>query len=380
MEFRNLHEQYRHLKSDIDAAIQAALTSCRYISGSQVAELEERLADYAGVKHCVTCANGTDALVVALMTLGIGPGDAVFVPDFTFFASAEAPAFLGATAVFADVRADTYNLDPDSLERAIEQVKRDGQLRPAAVIAVDLFGQTADYAAIRRIAESHGIPVIEDAAQAFGAEHQGRRACSFGDISTTSFFPAKPLGCYGDGGAIFTDSDMYAEVIRSICVHGKGSDKYHNIRIGMNSRLDTIQAGILLVKLKAFREFEMESVQKAARLYDKLLPAGLKRPLVLDGSLSSWAQYTIRLDGEEQRDRLAEYLRQFDIPSMVYYPVPLHEQPALSEKCGKDDTPVTETLCRQVLSLPIGPYASSDEVRYVCDKVKEFICCVSNNP
>ncbi len=373
IEFRDLKAQYQALRPEIDAAIQSVLTDGHYISGSQVALLEKKLADYAGVKHCITCANGTDALVAALMTLGIGPGDAVFVPDFTFFASAEAPAFLGAAPVFTDVNADTYNLDPNSLEQAVEQVKRDGQLRPAAVIAVDLFGQIADYDAIRRIAEKYGMPVIEDAAQAFGAECQGRKACSFGDISTTSFFPAKPLGCYGDGGAIFTDNDKYAEVIRSICVHGKGSDKYHNVRIGMNSRLDTIQAAILLVKLKAFREFELESVQKAAGLYDKLLPAGLKRPVIPDGHLSSWAQYTIRLDNEERRDRLAGYLRQFDIPSMVYYPVPLHMQPGFYGKCQKTDTPVTEGVCRQVLSLPVGPYTSQESVTYICKKMEEFM-------
>ena len=373
MDFRNLKAQYQHLRPELDAAVQEVLLGAHYISGSPIAELEEKLAEYVGVKHCITCANGTDALTAALMSLGVGPGDAVFVPDFTFFATAEAPAFLGAAPVFIDIDPDTYNMDPDILRRGIELVIREGRLRPAAVIAVDLFGLTADYTAVRRVAEEYGLYLIEDGAQAFGAEYQGRRACSFGDISTTSFFPAKPLGCYGDGGAVFTDNDQYAEAVRSICVHGKGSDKYHNVRIGMNSRLDTLQAAVLLVKLKAFCEFELDRVQETAGLYDKLLPAGLAKPVIPEGSRSSWAQYTIRLADEEQRDRLKTALKQWDIPSMVYYPVPLHEQPAFSGSCRKGDTCVTEEVCGQVLSLPMGPYASRDEVLYVCAKVEEFM-------
>ena len=257
MDFRNLKAQYQNLRPELDAAVQEVLLGAHYISGSSVAELEEKLAEYVGVKHCITCANGTDALTAALMSLGVGPGDAVFVPDFTFFATAEAPAFLGAAPVFIDIDPGTYNMDPDSLRRGIELVIREGRTRPAAVIAVDLFGLAADYTAVRRVAEEYDLYLIEDGAQAFGAEYQGRRACGFGDISTTSFFPAKPLGCYGDGGAVFTDNDQYAETVRSICVHGKGSDKYHNVRIGMNSRLDTHQAAVLQVKLKELCEFEL---------------------------------------------------------------------------------------------------------------------------
>ena len=248
MEFRDLKKQYAALKNDIDHQIDEVIASSRFIGGSKVSELEEKLAAYVGVKHCVTCGNGTDALELALMAWGIGEGDAVFVPDFTFFSSGEVVAILGATPVFVDVDEDTFNMDAASLEKAITGVVADGKLRPSVVVPVDLFGLPANFPEIRKVADKYGLKILEDGAQGFGGEINGQKACSFGDISTTSFFPAKPLGCYGDGGAIFTNDDEAAELIRSYCVHGKGKMKYDNVRIGMNSRLDSIQAGILLPK------------------------------------------------------------------------------------------------------------------------------------
>ncbi|MDU5603864.1 MAG: DegT/DnrJ/EryC1/StrS family aminotransferase, partial [Mogibacterium sp.] len=257
MEFRDLKKQYAALKNDIDHQIDEVIASSRFIGGSKVSELEEKLAAYVGVKHCVTCGNGTDALELALMAWGIGEGDAVFVPDFTFFSSGEVVAILGATPVFVDVDEDTFNMDAASLEKAITGVVADGKLRPSVVVPVDLFGLPANFPEIRKVADKYGLKILEDGAQGFGGEINGQKACSFGDISTTSFFPAKPLGCYGDGGAIFTNDDEAAELIRSYCVHGKGKMKYDNVRIGMNSRLDSIQAGILLPKLAAFAEYEV---------------------------------------------------------------------------------------------------------------------------
>ena len=264
MQFRDLKAQYTALKAEIDAAMQKVAADGNFISGAQVAELETALAEYVGVKHCVTCGNGTDALTMVLMGWNLGPGDAVFVPDFTFFASGEVVSFEGATPVFVDVDADTFNLDPAKLEEAILAVKADGKLTPKATVAVDLFCLPANYRAIKPIAEKYGLLLLEDGAQGFGGSMDGRRSCSFGDASTTSFFPAKPLGCYGDGGAIFTDDDALAGYLRSIRVHGKGSFKYDNVRIGMNSRLDTLQAAILHPKFRAFREYELEAVNRAA--------------------------------------------------------------------------------------------------------------------
>ena len=294
MEFRDLKKQYAVLKNDIDRHIDEVIASSRFIGGSKVSELEEKLAAYVGTKHCVTCANGTDALELALMAWGIGKGDAVFVPDFTFFSSGEIVAILGATPVFVDVDEDTFNMNSVSLEKAINEVIADGELKPRVVIPVDLFGLPANFVKLRKIANKYGLKILEDGAQGFGGEIDGKRACSFGDISTTSFFPAKPLGCYGDGGAIFTDDDEAAELIRSYCVHGKGKMKYDNVRIGMNSRLDAIQAGILLPKLAAFAEYEIKDVNAAAAKYTELLKGMVTTPVIPEGFLSSWAQYTIK--------------------------------------------------------------------------------------
>ena len=301
MQFRDLKRQYQNLKSQIDVAIAEVLTSANFISGQKVKELEHQLAEYVGVKHCISCANGTDALEIALMAMDIKQGDAVFVPDFTFFASAEAPAHLGATPVFVDINPVTYNICAKSLENAIQKVLKEGVLVPRVIVAVDLFGLTADYKELQKIADTYGLLILEDGAQGFGAEYFGKKACSFGNISTTSFFPAKPLGCYGDGGAIFTDNDEYASLIRSYCVHGKGVDKYHNARIGMNSRLDTLQAAVLLEKLKAFKDYELDAVNRAAVVYTEQLEELVLVPVIPKGHRSSWAQYTIRTKNEAER-------------------------------------------------------------------------------
>lgn len=374
MQFRDLQKQYQVLKKDIDEKMQCVLTKANYISGNEVKELEQQLADYVGVKHCITCANGTDALSLALMAWNIGPEDAVFVPDFTFFASGETVSFEGATPIFVDVEEDTFNMNPVSLQEAIEKVLAEGKLNPKAVVSVDLFGQPADYDRILPIVRKYGMKLLEDGAQGFGGDIRGRKACSFGDISTTSFFPAKPLGCYGDGGAIFTDDDEAAALIRSLCIHGKGEDKYDNVRIGVNSRLDTLQAAVLQVKLKAFAEYELRDVNRVAARYTELLQGIVKTPTVQDGFLSSWAQYSILLENREQRDSLQAYLKEQGIPSMIYYPKPMHVQKAFAGiDCVKTDLRVTENLCDRVLALPIHPYLDEVEQDAVVKAVRAFV-------
>ena len=335
-----------------------------FIGGQPVRDLEDELADYVGVRNCITCGNGTDALLLALLAWDIGPGDAVFIPDFTFFSSGEVAGNVGATPVFVDVDESSFNIDPERLEEAIVAIEEEGVFTPRVVVAVDLFGLPADYPKICEICKRHGILLLEDGAQGFGGSIGGKRACSFGDISTTSFFPAKPLGCYGDGGAVFTDDDDLAELVRSYAVHGKGSMKYDNVRIGMNSRLDTIQAAVLQVKLRAFENNEIGDVNRVADWYDKALAdAELVLPQRFDGFTSSWAQYTVQLPEGYDRDALQIALRQLGIPSMVYYPKPMHEQKAFSTTYRVfGGCPVTERLCRRVLSLPMGPYVTETDV------------------
>ena len=376
MQFRDLKKQYEVLKNDIDAGISEVLTSAKFISGPQVKELEQKLAEYVGVKHCITCANGTDAITLAMMTWGVKEGDAVFVPDFTFFSSGECPAFEGATPIYVDVDQRTFNLDAVKLEEAILKVKTEGKYTPKAVVAVDLFGLPADYKAIKPVCEKYGLLLMEDAAQGFGGSIDGKMACSFGDISTTSFFPAKPLGCYGDGGAIFTDNDEWAEYLRSICVHGKSAnDKYNNVRIGMNSRLDTLQAAVLLPKLRAFADYELDDVNKAASWYDEALKdTCLTLPLIPEGFRSSWAQYTVQLPEGVVRSDLQAALKAEDIPTMVYYPKPMHLQGAFEGTDSSDaDCPVTECLCKTVLSLPMHPYLRKEDVVTVAEMLKKYL-------
>jgi len=374
MQFRDLKKQYEVLKDRINPAIEQVMLDSNFISGRQVAELENALAEYVGVKHCITCANGTDALSLALEAWNVGPGDAIFVPDFTFFASGETVAFEGATPVFVDILEDTFNMNPDSLEKAIRTVEGEGKLVPKAVIVVDLFGQPADYDRIGPIAKAHNMLILEDGAQGFGGDIRGKRACSFGDIATTSFFPAKPLGCYGDGGAIFTDNDKWAELIKSLRIHGKGSDKYDNVRIGMNSRLDTIQAAILQVKLEAFKTYELNDVNKVAGRYSELLKDIVKIPTVPEGFRSSWAQYSILLHDKSERDGLQAFLKEKDIPSMIYYPKGMHKQTAFEGfDCAKTDLSVTDDVCDRVLALPLHPYLDEPAQNKVADAIRKYL-------
>ncbi len=374
MQFRDLVKQYNVLKPAIDMAMTDTAASGGYIMGKPVKELEAELAEYVGSKHCITCGNGTDALTLALKAWNIKEGDAIFVPDFTFFASAEVISMEGATPVFVDVDSVTFNIDPVSLEEMIQKTIQGGKLTPKAIVTVDLFGLPADYFAVKEIADKYNLLILEDGAQGFGGSINGRMACTFGDISTTSFFPAKPLGCYGDGGAIFTDNDEWAEIINSLKVHGKGSFKYDNVRIGMNSRLDTMQAAILKPKFKAFREYEVTDINKAASLYTEKLKGLVKTPVVPKGYYSSWAQYTIQLENREQRDGLQSYLKENGIPSMVYYPNPMHKQTAFIDLGYNDgDFPVTEKLCKTVLSLPLHPYITEDEISKVCVLIEDYV-------
>lgn len=378
MEFRDLKEQYRRLKAEIDTGMADVIEGSQFISGPQVKQLEKELAEYVGVKHCITCANGTDAITIAMETWDIGPGDAVFVPDFTFFSSGECPAYEGATTVYVDVDERTYNMNPEKLEVAIKKVLSDGKYKPKVVVAVDLFGLPADYDIIKPICEKYGLLLLEDGAQGFGGSINGKIACSFGDISTTSFFPAKPLGCYGDGGAIFTDNDEWADLIRSICVHGKDTSnpndpnaKYNNIRLGMNSRLDTLQAAILLPKFKAFRETELDGVNRAAAWYTEALKnTELVLPFIRDGFYSSWAQYTVQLPENVDRKAIQGKLKAVGIPSMVYYAKPMHMQGAFSGTDSADaDCPVSVRLCQTVLSLPMHPYMQKEDVDFVASEL-----------
>lgn len=373
MQFRNLKQQYQVLRTDIDNAILDVAASSAYIMGHQVKELEESLAGYVGTRHCISCASGTDALTLALKAWGIKHGDAVFVPDFTFFSSAEAVSSEGATPVFVDVDRETFNIDPADLENKIEATIRKGESAPRVIITVDLFGLPANYPAIRRIARKHNLLILEDGAQGFGGTVNGKHNCSFGDISTTSFFPSKPLGCYGDGGACFTDNDEWAALMDSYRMHGKGSSKYEHVRIGMNSRLDTIQASILQVKLKVFDE-ELAAVNKAASEYTARLTDIVETPVVPDGFRSSWAQYTIKLNDKTERDGLQAYLEGQGIPSMVYYPTPMHRQPVYNSLgLPESDCPVADRLCNTVLSLPIHPYISLEEIDEICNAIKFFL-------
>ena len=408
MEFRDLKKQYQVLREDMDRAVLDAMASGAYIMGPQVKELEKQLAEYVGVKHCLTCANGTDALTLALKAWGIGPGDAVFVPDFTFFSSAEVVPLEGATPVFVDVCEETFNIDAADLERAVKEVLAEGQLRPRVVVAVDLFGLPADYQALRAVADKYGLFILEDGAQGFGGSierfpvkpgmtedvmagsDQPSRACSFGDIATTSFFPAKPVGCYGDGGAVFTDNDEWAALIESYRVHGKGKFKYDNVRIGLNSRLDTVQAAVLQVKLKAFAEYELDDINAAAEKYTERLKDIVATPIIPDGFRSSWAQYTIKLKDAVQRDALQAALKAEGIPSMVYYPKPMHLQTAfldsfaslgMTKECHSEEAesrrrnlcPVASSLCSRVLSLPLHPYLTDEQIDTVCAAIRKFL-------
>lgn len=369
MQFHDLAAQYQALKTEIDAGIADVLSKGHFILGEQVTELENKLAADVGRKHCVCCANGTDALELALMMWGIGEGDAVFTADFTYFASAGTASRIGAELIPVDIDLDTFNICPDALEEAIERVEKEGRFKPAVVVAVDLFGQPAQYERIEAIARKHGMRVLEDGAQGYGGQIGSRHACSFGDAATTSFFPAKPLGCYGDGGAVFVDSDEEDALLRSLRANGRGvQDKYDNQRIGMNSRLDTLQAAILLPKLKALREYEIDAVNKAAAKYTELLSGKVKTPVVLPGYVSSWAQYTVLLESRKQRDRVQQELKAQGIPTMVYYPRGVHEQTAYADRQFPSEWfPNTIEATGRVLALPMHPYLTDEDIQKVAE-------------
>jgi dTDP-4-amino-4,6-dideoxygalactose transaminase len=368
MQFIDLKAQYRELKSAIDDRIHAVLDRQAFIQGPEVREVEKALAAFSGAKRVVTCANGTDALQLALMALEIGPGDAVFVPSFTYTATAEVILLLGARPVFVDSDPHTFNIDFDSAEAAIVRTRDEGMLRPVALMTVDLFGQPVDYDRARALADRHGLAFISDAAQGFGADYKGRRVGSgLADITTTSFFPAKPLGCYGDGGAIFTDDNQLADVIRSICLHGKGEAKYDVVRVGVNSRLDTLQAAILLPKLAAFGS-ELDKRHAVANAYIGRLKQYVATPIPAEGaSRFAWAQFTIKVD---DRDQVQARLKAASIPTNVYYPLPMHLQSAYRQYgSGEGSMPAAEALSKSVLSLPMHPYLSEDEINTVTDAV-----------
>jgi UDP-2-acetamido-2-deoxy-ribo-hexuluronate aminotransferase len=351
--FIDLQAQRRRLGAPLEAAIQAAVEGGQWILGPQVTQLERDLADFAGVKHAIACANGTDALLLILRAWDIGPGDAVFVPAFTFAASAEVVVLAGATPVFVDVLPDSFNMDPASLETAITLVKRDGKLTAKAVMPVDLFGQPADYRSLAPIAAREGLKLLCDTAQGFGGLLDGKRAGAIGDAAATSFFPAKPLGCYGDGGACFTNDDGLKDLLLSIRMHGQGQDRYEHVRIGLNSRLDTIQAAILIEKLKIFQD-EIDKRNVVAKRYNDAFAGSnsLVTPKMIPGAVSTWAQYTLQVQG---RTKFQADLKQAGIPTAVYYPIPLSRQKAYAHYPAAP-TPVSEALSERVVSLPMHPY------------------------
>ncbi|QNK40395.1 DegT/DnrJ/EryC1/StrS family aminotransferase [Caproicibacter fermentans] len=370
--FNDLGAQYRQLKEEIDAGIAGVIESSHFISGPQVEQLEQELAAYVGRKYCVSVGSGTDALLMPLMAEKIGSGDAVFVPAFTFFATAEVVSLCGATPVFCDSDPDTFNLSPESLETQIEKTLAAGKLKPKAVIAVDLFGQPADFPALQKICDRYGLNLMEDAAQGFGGAIGEKKACSFGKYAGTSFFPAKALGCYGDGGAIFTDDEQDYRLLLSLRVHGKGSFKYENVRLGLNARLDTLQAAILLPKLHAFDE-ENAHRRRAAARYAELLGDRFRVPVVKEGFSSGFGYYTLKAENLKERTKILDSLKAAGIPAMVYYPKPLHLQ-KVYEPLGyrPGDLPNAEHLCDTVFSLPMHGYITEEEIAMVCTALKNL--------
>lgn len=376
MEFIDLRAQYKLLETDIQKNIQAVLEHGKFILGPEVAEFEKTFASYIGRKYCVTCANGTDALQLAYMAYGVGAGDAVFCPDVTFISSVEPAYMLGATPVFCDIEADTYNLSPESLERQILAVKKEGKLRPRAVVAVDFLGNPAKMEEIDELCKAYNLLLIEDAAQGIGAEYKGKRCGSFGTIATTSFFPAKPLGCYGDGGAVLTDDEAVAALCRSIRVHGKGpGGKYDNVRVGMNSRLDTLQAAVLKVKLHALAAYEMQQRQQVAQRYDTAFAGRFTTPYVEPGCRSNYAQYALLADSQAKRDAVRDYItNQKEIPSLVYYPTPQHALPVFQNlSCYGETFENAQMYCERTFSLPMHPYLEEGEQQRVIDAVLNFM-------
>ena len=365
MQFHDLQAQYQALKSEIDAGMAEVLAKGQFILGPQDVKRP----------YCVSCGNGTDALVLILMLWGIGPGDAVFVPDFTYFASAGCASTVGAEVIPVDIDLDTFNMSPEALEAAIERVKAAGKYRPSVVIAVDLFGQPANYPRIEAIAKANGMRVLEDAAQGYGGKIGGKDACAFGDAAATSFFPAKPLGCYGDGGAIFVDSEEEDALLRSLRANGRGiADKYDNQRIGMNSRLDTLQAAVLLPKLKALRSYEIAALNASAEKYTQALSDVVTTPTVRPDYDSSWAQYSVLLDDGSKRSHLQQWLKSDGVPTMVYYPRGVHQQTAYAHKHFPDEWfPGSMAAVSRVLALPMHPYLTDEDIDLVVTSLRRAL-------
>ncbi len=372
IQFIDLKAQLECIRPEIDIAIKCVLDHGIFIMGPEVHELEKQLAAFCGVKHAITCANGTDALGLGLMAKNVGVRDAIFVPSFTFAATAEVVAWVGATPVFIDSLEDTYNIDPESLEQGIHRAKELG-LNPCGIIPVDLFGQPADYDAIQAIADKYNLWIMADGAQSFGASFKGLKVGNIGDMATTSFFPAKPLGCYGDGGAIFTNNDEVAAVIKSLRVHGQGTDKYDNVRIGMNGRLDTIQAAILLEKLKIFPD-ELIARQKTADAYHDALKNTMNVPRLIEGATSAWAQYTVRMPAHIDRSKLMADLKEGGVPTMIYYVKPLHLQTAYRHYPTATGSvlPICEDLAKRVMSLPMSGYITEDHTNFINSVIKKY--------
>lgn len=368
--FIDLKAQQQFLGNKIQDAINGVLEHGRYIMGPEIQTFEGLLAKFGELERAVSCSNGTDAIQLPLMAWNIGPGDAVFVPSFTFASTAEVVALVGATPVFIEVLPDTFNMDPQRLLSAIEEVEAEGKLTPRAVIAVDLFGQIANYPALQKITADKGLKLIADAAQGFGSTLDGSQAGKWADVVTTSFFPAKPLGCYGDGGAVLTNDHDVADIMTSLRVHGKGSDKYDNVRIGMNARLDTIQAAVLIEKIAIFPG-EIEKRNKVAKQYTQGLHNVVTTPFVPEGFVSTWAQYTIRVS---DREAVQAKLKEANVPAVVYYPTPLHMQTAYSKfPIGGGELAVSEQLAGEVLSLPMHPYMEDDVINYIIESVREAV-------
>ncbi len=372
MDFIDLGRQYELIKDKVDSGIRSVIDSRHFIMGPEIAELEKRLAQFVGRKYCLACGSGTEALQIPLMAYGLQKTDAVFVPSFTFFASAESVNLIGATPVFVDIDS-TFNMDINSLETEIKRTLNEGKLTPKGIIPVDLFGRSANYDKILPVAEKYGLFVLEDSAQGFGGSLHGKRNGSFGDVSATSFFPAKPLGCYGDGGAIFTDDEDLYNTMKSIRVHGMGTDRYDNIRMGMNGRMDTIQAAVVLAKLDIF-ENELEARQKVAGWYTKELKDAFIVPETDPEYYSAWAQYTLLAKDEMERTRIISGMKDKNIPVMIYYPIPLHQQTAYKNLgYGDIKLPCCESVAKRVFSVPMHPYLKKEEVKLICDHLKSII-------
>ena len=371
MDFIDLKAQQSRIREKIDKRIQSVLDHGKYIMGPEVFELEEKLSKYVGMRYCISCSSGTDALLIPLMANGIGPGDAVITTPFTYIATAEVISLLGAEPVFVDIYDSTYNMDPNQIEEAIKHAENKG-LNTRAIIPVDLFGLPARHRIISELAKVHNLFILEDAAQGFGGEIRGQKAGSFGDVASTSFFPAKPLGCYGDGGAIFTNDEELAKKVRSIRVHGSGSDKYENVRLGINGRLDTLQAAILLEKLSIFND-ELKMRNKVADYYSKNITASLKKPFIPKGYYSSWAQYSLLSHSESERSKIMSIFSNKSIPSMIYYKLPLHLQTVM-KRLGykKGDFPISEKISKHIFSIPMHPYLNKEKQNKIIETLNNY--------